>query len=179
MRRTPAGADGVRGQLEKAGKSVRFVIINGQGYRVNGPAVSPMPAANCSRLLKSGDDGQHVAPDKVTLTQWVTDWLALRFSGKIAARSHERYEQLLRLHVLPSLGARRLQAISPKDIDNTVYATIAAKGLSERTAHYVHAAFIGVPQGRACGRSSPAQSHERMRQHRRVAPRAQRSIRNS
>ena len=135
------------GSIEKRGENrwrLRY-RINGQGYRVNVSGSITDARRELRRLLKSGDDGQHVAPDKVTLTQWVTDWLALR-SGKIAARSHERYEQLLRLHVLPSLGARRLQAISPKDID-TVYATIAAKGLSERTAYYVHVAIGACLKG--------------------------------
>jgi hypothetical protein len=29
------------------------------------------------RLLKSADDGSHVAPDKVTLAAWVERWIAL------------------------------------------------------------------------------------------------------
>src|SRR5216684_2924860 len=30
------------------------------------------------RLLKSADDGAHVAPDKVTLAAWVERWIALQ-----------------------------------------------------------------------------------------------------
>src|SRR5438034_8525328 len=66
------------------------------------------------RLLKSADDGAHVAPDKITLAAWVNRWLALlerrdgedtgrRKRGLVNARTLERYRELFRLHVLPVL----------------------------------------------------------------------------
>src|SRR5215475_2252523 len=33
------------------------------------------------RLVKSADDGQHVAPDKLTLSAWVDRWIALQSRG--------------------------------------------------------------------------------------------------
>ena len=66
---------------------------------------------------------------------WVESWITLR-TGKVNARTIERYAQLLRLHVVPTLGERRLQTIRPKDID-TLYASLAPK-LAARTIHHVH-----------------------------------------
>src|SRR5580704_2662259 len=71
--------------------------------------------AELRRLLKSADDGAHVAPDKITLAVWIERWLALQErrdgqdTGKrkrwlVNARTLERYAELLRLHVLPTLG---------------------------------------------------------------------------
>ena len=34
------------------------------------------------RLLKSGDDGGHVAPSKKTLGQWIEEWLAAGAPGR-------------------------------------------------------------------------------------------------
>lgn len=93
------------------------------------------------RLLKSADDGQHVAPDKLTLADWVDRWVALQRSGdanagRVNARTLERYEELLRLHVLPALGSRPLQRVRATDID-TLYAKLGER-LSARTVHHVH-----------------------------------------
>src|SRR5690348_2157344 len=62
-------------------------------------------------LLKSGDDGSHIAPTRIAFTEWVKMWLALR-EHKLNHRSYERYEELLRLHVLPTLGKRLLREIT-------------------------------------------------------------------
>src|SRR5215472_6110691 len=82
------------------------------------------------RLIKSADDGQHVAPDKMTLAAWVDRWVALqrrkgedadrdaarRTRGLVNARTLERYEELLRLHVFPSLGNCLLNDIATTEI---------------------------------------------------------------
>jgi integrase len=98
------------------------------------------------RLLKSGDDGQHVAPDKITLAEWVKEWIATR---QINERTRERYEGLLREHVLPTLGIRRLQSLMPNDLDK-LYRNLAntiskrtTKKLSTRTIHHVHIVLSG------------------------------------
>jgi integrase len=54
----------------------------------------------------------------------------------VNARTIERYAQLLKLHVVPVLGARSLQQIKPTDID-ALYATLRQR-LSARTVHHVH-----------------------------------------
>ncbi len=91
------------------------------------------------RVLKSADDGQHVAPDKLTLADWAAQWIAGR---QISERTRERYDGLLRLQVLPVLGARRLQSITPGDLD-TLYRALAGGGLSARSVRHVHTVFAG------------------------------------
>ncbi len=100
------------------------------------------------RLLKSADDGAHVAPDKITLAAWIEQWIALlerrdgedagavRKRGLVNARTLERYAELLRLHVVPVLGARPLQSIAPTEIDS-LYTKLEGK-LSVRTVHHIH-----------------------------------------
>jgi integrase len=96
------------------------------------------------RLIKSADDGQHVAPDKLTLAAWIERWIALQRRGDtdqsrrglVNARTLERYEELMRLHVIPTLGTRPLQRISPTEID-ALY-TALEKRLATRTVHHVH-----------------------------------------
>ncbi|MFZ0694947.1 MAG: tyrosine-type recombinase/integrase [Alphaproteobacteria bacterium] len=88
------------------------------------------------RLLKSGDDDQHVAPDKITVSQWIDSWIALR-ERKVNARTLERYAELLRLHVKPTLGTKTLQSISSTMVDE-LYKALETKGLSARTIHHIH-----------------------------------------
>jgi integrase len=112
-------------------------------YRIGGKRYTKTIRGNLTdakrelrRLLKSGDDGSHVAPGKVTLAQWIDSWIDLR-RRKVNPRTSERYAELMRLHVTPTLGARTLQAITPVMIDS-LYQTIFDKGLSARTVHHIH-----------------------------------------
>jgi integrase len=92
------------------------------------------------RLLKSGDDGEHIAPDKITLAAWIEQWLAAGAPGRrqkrVGRRTLDRYGQLLRCHVTPSLGDRPLQQIQPTWIDE-LYQKLEGK-IAPRTAHHVH-----------------------------------------
>jgi integrase len=90
--------------------------------------------AELRRLLGDADKGAHVAVDKKrTLSVWAGEWIEL----KAAERQHKtvaRYEDLLRLHVLPKLGDRLLQQITPHEI-NLLYAQMTT--LAPRTRHHV------------------------------------------
>ena len=96
------------------------------------------------RLIKSADDGQHIAPDKLTFAAWVNRWVALlrrnddtgKKRGLVNSRTLERYEELLRLHVVPALGTRPLQRITATEID--ILYTELEKSLATRTVHHVH-----------------------------------------
>jgi len=91
-------------------------------------------------LLHSGDTGTHVAPDKITVGQWVEQWIASGAPGrrqkKVGRRTIERYSELLRCHAVPTLGPRRLQQLQASEVD-ALYVDLAAK-LKPRTAHHVH-----------------------------------------
>lgn len=94
-------------------------------------------------LLKASDDGTHVAPDKITLGQWAEQWLAAGAPGRrqrrVGRRTLERYGELLRCHVVPTLGARVLQQIQATEID-ALYIKLEGR-ISPRTAHHVHTVF--------------------------------------
>jgi len=116
-------------------------------YRVNGKRYSkPFHGTKSEatkelrRLLKAGDDGEHVDPHRKTVRQWVEHWLDSGAPGKRrekpSARTLERYSQLLRTHVLPALGDCRLQKLTSTQIDS-LYTELAAK-IAPRTCHHVH-----------------------------------------
>src|SRR6516164_2779870 len=96
------------------------------------------------RLLKAGDDGQHVDPSKKTVGRWIEEWLAAGAPGRkkrrVGQRSLERYEQGLNIHVKPALGKIALQKLTATMIDK-LYADIAKSGIAPRTAHQIHVIF--------------------------------------
>jgi len=87
------------------------------------------------RILKSVDDGVHVAPDKLTVANWIDTWLALQ-ERNLNAQSLERYRQLLHFHVAPVLGGRPLQQVTAIDLD-MLYTQLEGH-LSRRTVHLLH-----------------------------------------
>jgi integrase len=94
-------------------------------------------------LLSSGDTGEHVAPDKTTLSEWAEHWISIGTPGrkrtKVGQRAIERYSQLLHTHVLPVLGERKLQKLNSTEIDK-LYLSLDGK-ISPRTARHVHSVF--------------------------------------
>jgi integrase len=117
-------------------------------YRVNGRRVTQTfrgtkrdAQQELRRLLRTADTGSHVAPDKVTVGQWVEQWLSMGAPGRtrqeVGRRSLERYAQLLRCHVIPALGHRPLQQLRAHEID-ALYVSLQGKGLAKKTVHHVH-----------------------------------------
>jgi integrase len=117
--------------------------INGKRFTVTFHGSKQDARKELRDLLRSGDTGEHVAPDKITLAQWVEQWIATGAPGRrqkrVGRRSIKRYGELLRGHVVPTLGARPLQQIQPTEIDG-LYLTLESK-LAPRTAHHVHTVF--------------------------------------
>jgi integrase len=119
-------------------------------YRVNGKRFTQSFRGNKTdaqrelrRLLRSGDTAEHIAPDRMSVVQWIEQWIAAGAPGRTkrrgSRRTIERYEQLLRCHVLPVLGPRRLQQLQATEID-ALYVDLAAR-LKPRTSHHVHTVF--------------------------------------
>jgi integrase len=116
-------------------------------YRVNGRRIAQTFHGSLSdarkelrKLLKSGDDGTHVAPDKITLAQWVEQWIATGAPGRRQKRvgrlTLRRYGELLRYHVVPKLGPRPLQQVQATEIDE-LYVSLEEK-LAPRACRHVH-----------------------------------------
>jgi integrase len=92
------------------------------------------------RLLREGDTGEHVAPDRITLAAWADTWLGLLDRGLVTAKTREIYAAVLRLHVLPTLGHRPLQQIKPTEID-ALYRSLEARGMTVANLRHVHIAL--------------------------------------
>jgi integrase len=137
-------------------------------YRVNGQRFSKAFHGSLSdarkelrRLIRTGDTGEHVAPDKITLASWIDQWITAGAPGRrkkrAGRRAVERYAELLRCHVVPTLGARPLQQIKSTEIDE-LYVKLEPKRAA-RTVHHVHTvlgACLGTAVRKGLLTNSPA-----------------------
>jgi integrase len=139
--------------------------VNGERFSVTFHGTKREAQTELRRLIRTGDTNEHVAPDKLTLAEWIDRWVALlerhqeggeRRRGLVNPRTLERYAELLRCHVKPTLGARPIQAIQPAEIDS-LYMHLE-KQLASRTVHHVHTvlgACLGVAVRKGLLMSNP------------------------
>jgi integrase len=97
------------------------------------------------RLVRSGDTGEHVAPSKVKVGDFVrarvNQWEA---AGDITARTAGRYRELVENQIVPHLGAELLQKLKSTDIESwhtklrTSGRVNGTGGLAPRTIGHAH-----------------------------------------
>src|SRR6516162_9676062 len=115
--------------------------INGRRYTKTVEGTRAQAQKALRDLLHAADTGNHVAPDKMSVGQWIEHWISIGCPGnkkrrEVGQRTIERYAELLRHHVVPTLGHRPLQQLQATEID-ALYVQVG-KRRSPRTAHHVH-----------------------------------------
>lgn len=83
--------------------------------------------------------GINTTRDVPTLREWATEWLD---GIKVTAATREGYERNLRLHILPTLGDRRIDRITASDIAR-LYRDLETR-LSPNTVHKVHVTLTSL-----------------------------------
>lgn len=87
------------------------------------------------------DRGTYLAPTKLTVGDWADDW-AKTFLTAVKPRTQDSYRTTVEVHIKPLLGAKKLQELSSRDIQQWVN-TLAngsekTKSLSPKTVKNVH-----------------------------------------
>ena len=91
-----------------------------------------------AKIIAAASKGEYVDGSKETVSEFVTRWLQDWAIGNTSNKTYSRYEELLRLHLVPSLGMKRLQRLRATDLQS-VYATLQReKGLAARTVLHLH-----------------------------------------
>jgi Phage integrase, N-terminal SAM-like domain len=148
----PAGLSGKvfgQGQVRRLGVEKLFDAIRAAGWRLRFE-VDPDARKRLRALSRAVDTGEHVDPSKLTVAQWIDQWIDAGAPGrkkkKVGQRTLERYEQLLNTHVNPAIGEHQLQQLRASAID-TLYTGLEGK-IAPRTAHHVHV-VLGAALGTA------------------------------
>jgi integrase len=96
------------------------------------------------RLLHTLDDGKHVDPTRISVKQWLEQWLET-VKTEVAPKTFERYDEIARQFLMPALGNHLLAKLSPAHIQ-TAYNAWAVGGrrdgkeggLSAQTRRHIH-----------------------------------------
>ena len=77
------------GGIDQRGKNVFRLRYRTNGKRIAATFHGTLTEARkeLRRLLKAGDDGQHVDPSKKTVGQWIEEWLAAGAPAEEAGRT--------------------------------------------------------------------------------------------
>lgn len=104
-----------------------------------------------AKLVNDINAGVYITPGRTTLGDWVeTSWLPT-MRTQVKASTWDSYMRNLRLRVIPRLGGRFLQQLTPPVLNN-LYAELMESGrrdgrpggLSAKTVRYVHATLHKV-----------------------------------
>ena len=120
--------------------------IQGRRYAVTFHGSLSDARKKLRELIRSGDTGDHVAPDKITLAAWVERWLALlerqpddkgpRKRGLVTQRSIEKYSQI---SAVTSRGRWGVGSYSRSRRLRSMNSTSPLEAqLSPRTVHHIH-----------------------------------------
>lgn len=71
-----------------------------------------------AKFVTSIEGGCTYSASKTTLNDFSKQWLETYVKPNLSPTTYQGYEEKLRLHILPSLGNKRLDKIRPIDIDN-------------------------------------------------------------
>lgn len=83
-------------------------------------------------VLRDKQQGIPVVTERQTVDQFLTCWLA----DVVAPKTHHSYSEIVRLHLVPTLGKTPLTKLSPQDVQSLLSSKLA-DGLSPRTVAYI------------------------------------------
>jgi len=95
-------------------------------------------------LLLSVDNHTYVKPTRMTVGQFLEDWLQDYVAIHTAPRTRERTEEIVRLHLIPAFGSVLLPALQPQQIQRYYSRALESGrrdgkgGLSPSTVHKHH-----------------------------------------
>ena len=101
-----------------------------------------------AQLVTDVNTGSYVLPGRTTLTEWIREtWLPMT-EPRIKPTTFHSYRQNLELHVIPVLGQKRLQQLTPPMLTG-LYGRLAQaseerQGLSAKTISYIHSTLHKV-----------------------------------
>lgn len=87
--------------------------------------------------LRNRDLGTLVEPARTSLNTYLDRWLDDAAKPRVRTRTFEDYSWLLKAYVRPFLGDRRLDSITPLDLQ-ALYKGMQERGLTGRTVHVTH-----------------------------------------
>lgn len=90
------------------------------------------------KLLAERDAGRPITTGVPTLGAWLTTYMEEVAAKRVRPSTLHRYSLDIRLHILPTLGRKKLTELHPADL-SALYNRMLADGLSATSVRHVHA----------------------------------------
>lgn len=91
-----------------------------------------------TRKMAESDSGVVVDAENQTVEEYITRWLEDSAKRNIAPRTYHNYRLQLNTHIIPALGKRKLDKLTPPQIQR-LYRSKLDDGLSPSSVRYIHA----------------------------------------
>jgi len=136
----------MRGHIVKRGNNSYSIVLN-QGFDpqtgkrkqqwISVKGTKKDAEKRLSELLHQLDTGTFMKPGKTTLREFLERWLK-DYRPNLSPRGFERYEGVVKIHLVPSLGSIPLTQLRPEHLQK-LYTAKLNDGLSANTVRYHHA----------------------------------------
>ena len=93
-------------------------------------------AKKLTNQLKSRQEGLPVVAEQKTLAPFLDEWLVIT-KTMVRPRTHQRYEEYVRLHIKPALGRVRISRLTPQHLQR-FYAERLEAGASPTSVQHMH-----------------------------------------
>ena len=121
------------------GKFRLWYAVGGERFSKTVTGTKAEAKVKLRELMTAGDNGAHVPPAKITVGEWIDQWLASGAPGQrqkaVSQNTLERYTSLMNVHIRPILGKRPLQQLKAAEIDKLYEDIAAAAEIEPRTMH--------------------------------------------
>jgi integrase len=97
----------------------------------------PEVVAKVKELEAKRDAASVIATKPMTVEEWLTYWSESIAPSRVRARTLTSYKSMIRMHLVPYIGKRRIDQLLPEHIEQ-VYTKLLDKGLSPATVLRVH-----------------------------------------
>jgi integrase len=94
-------------------------------------------ATKLARALSDREGGLIFDAGNLKLGDYLDHWLSDSVRDTVRQRTYERYEQMVRVHIKPTLGCVKLRALNAAQV-RSLYREKLDAGLATRTVRYVH-----------------------------------------
>jgi site-specific recombinase XerC len=82
--------------------------------------------------------GVRIAVENWTVGEYFTHWLATVVKPNLAPKTYQGYELIVRRHIIPAIGSKKLRTLAVVDVRNLVQ-LLQQAGLGRRSVQYTHA----------------------------------------
>src|SRR5215203_1343282 len=94
-------------------------------------------AEKLTRALADRNGGLTYDAGKMTVGEYIERWIEDSVKDTVRQRTYERYESIVRVHIMPAFGSMKLNALTPAQV-RALYKEKLNAGLAPRTVRYIH-----------------------------------------